>query len=71
MTFYLLFSIVLVVALEKVERTSGSLVGSSIASIQKNTAPKVSSGFSMLKRQLDLIVFTMKSTSLYLTADVT
>ncbi|KAK4753318.1 hypothetical protein SAY87_022116 [Trapa incisa] len=32
---------VLVVALEKVERTSGSLVGSSIASIQKNAAPKM------------------------------
>jgi len=33
--------LVLVVALEKVEKTSGPLIGSSIASIQKNTAPKV------------------------------
>ncbi|KAG9453562.1 hypothetical protein H6P81_006466 [Aristolochia fimbriata] len=32
---------VLVVALEKVERSSGSLIGSSIASIQKSTAPKM------------------------------
>ncbi|XP_031377198.1 AP-5 complex subunit zeta-1 isoform X2 [Punica granatum] len=32
---------VLVVALEKVERTSGSLIGSSIASIQQSTAPKM------------------------------
>jgi len=29
------------VALEKVEKSSGPLIGSSIASIQKNTAPKV------------------------------
>lgn len=33
--------LVLVVALEKVEKNSGPLIGSSIASIQKNTAPKV------------------------------
>lgn len=33
--------LVLVVALEKVERSSGSLIGSSIASIQKSTAPEV------------------------------
>ncbi|XP_056167896.1 uncharacterized protein LOC130138286 isoform X1 [Syzygium oleosum] len=32
---------VLVVALEKVERSSGSLIGSSIASIQKSTAPEM------------------------------
>lgn len=32
---------ILVVALEKVERSSGSLVGSSIASIQKSTAPEM------------------------------
>ncbi|PKA53525.1 hypothetical protein AXF42_Ash009021 [Apostasia shenzhenica] len=32
---------VLVVALEKVERSSGSLLGSSIASIQKSTAPEM------------------------------
>ncbi|KAL3851234.1 hypothetical protein ACJIZ3_013116 [Penstemon smallii] len=32
---------ILVVALEKVERSSGSLVGSSIASIQKNVAPEM------------------------------
>ncbi|KAK3199534.1 hypothetical protein Dsin_022949 [Dipteronia sinensis] len=31
----------LVVALEKVERSSGSLIGSSIASIQKSTAPEM------------------------------
>lgn len=33
--------LVLVVALEKLERSSGSLVGNSIASIQKSTAPEV------------------------------
>ncbi|KZV31823.1 hypothetical protein F511_25936 [Dorcoceras hygrometricum] len=33
--------LVLVVALEKVERSSGSLVGSSIASIQKSAAPEM------------------------------
>ena len=33
--------LVLVVALERVERSSGPLIGNSIASIQKNTAPKV------------------------------
>lgn len=32
---------ILVVALEKVEKSSGSLVGSSIASIQKSTAPEM------------------------------
>ncbi|OVA10575.1 AP-5 complex subunit zeta-1 [Macleaya cordata] len=32
---------ILVVALEKVERSSGSLIGSSIASIQKSTAPEM------------------------------
>ncbi|PON61430.1 AP-5 complex subunit zeta [Parasponia andersonii] len=32
---------ILVVALEKVERSSGSLVGNSIASIQKSTAPEM------------------------------
>ncbi|XP_010908387.1 uncharacterized protein [Elaeis guineensis] len=32
---------ILVVALEKVERSSGTLVGSSIASIQKSTAPEM------------------------------
>ncbi|MCH85902.1 AP-5 complex subunit zeta-1-like, partial [Trifolium medium] len=32
---------ILVVALEKVEKSSGPLIGSSIASIQKNTAPKM------------------------------
>lgn len=32
---------VLVVALEKVERSSGSLVGNSIATMQKSTAPEV------------------------------
>lgn len=32
---------ILVVALEKVERTSGSLIGSSIASIQKSAAPEM------------------------------
>ncbi|XP_077221188.1 AP-5 complex subunit zeta-1 isoform X2 [Tasmannia lanceolata] len=32
---------VLVVAMEKVERSSGSLIGSSIASIQKSTAPEM------------------------------
>ncbi|CAI8617349.1 unnamed protein product [Vicia faba] len=32
---------ILVVALEKVEKNSGPLIGSSIASIQKNTAPKM------------------------------
>ena len=32
---------VLVVAMEKVERSSGSLIGSSIASLQKSTAPEV------------------------------
>ncbi|KAI4333825.1 hypothetical protein L6164_018586 [Bauhinia variegata] len=32
---------ILVVALERVERSSGPLIGSSIASIQKNTAPKM------------------------------
>lgn len=39
---YLFFmQLVLVVALEKVEKSSGSLLGSSIASIQKSTAPEV------------------------------
>uniref|UniRef100_A0A2P2MGM6 Uncharacterized protein LOC105130162 n=1 Tax=Rhizophora mucronata TaxID=61149 RepID=A0A2P2MGM6_RHIMU len=33
--------LVLLVALEKVERSSGSLIGSSIASIQKSTAPEM------------------------------
>lgn len=33
--------LVLVVAMEKVERSSGSLIGSSIASIQKSAAPEV------------------------------
>lgn len=32
---------ILVVALEKVERSSGSLIGSSIASLQKSTAPEM------------------------------
>jgi hypothetical protein len=32
---------VLVVALEKVERSSGTLIGSSIATIQKSAAPEV------------------------------
>lgn len=36
-----MFWLVLVVALEKVEKSSGSLVGSSIASIQKSAAPEV------------------------------
>lgn len=31
----------LVVALEKVERSSGTLIGSSIATIQKSAAPEV------------------------------
>lgn len=44
--FYFFVS-VLVVALEKVERSSGSLIGSSIASIQKSTAPEVT--FDTLK----------------------
>ncbi|KAL5978358.1 hypothetical protein ACLOJK_029475 [Asimina triloba] len=34
-------TLILVVALEKVERSSGSLIGSSIASIQKSTAPEM------------------------------
>lgn len=33
--------VVLVVALEKVEKSSGSLVGNSIASMQKSSAPEV------------------------------
>lgn len=33
--------IVLVVALEKVEKSSGSLVGNSIATMQKSSAPEV------------------------------
>lgn len=37
----MLFTPVLVVALEKVERSSGSLIGSSIASLQKSAAPEV------------------------------
>jgi len=32
---------VLVVALEKVERSSGTLIGSSIATVQKSAAPEV------------------------------
>ncbi|XP_057451598.1 uncharacterized protein LOC130743388 [Lotus japonicus] len=38
---YLLDLPILAVALEKVEKSSGPLIGSSIASIQKNTAPKM------------------------------
>ncbi|XP_020237848.1 AP-5 complex subunit zeta-1 [Cajanus cajan] len=38
---YLIDLPILVVALEKVEKSSGPLIGSSIASIQKNTAPKM------------------------------
>ncbi|XP_027346670.1 AP-5 complex subunit zeta-1 isoform X2 [Abrus precatorius] len=38
---YLVDLPILVVALEKVEKSSGPLIGSSIASIQKNTAPKM------------------------------
>jgi AP-5 complex subunit zeta-1 len=38
--------LVLVVALEKVGRSSGSLIGSSIASIQKSAAPEVFLFFS-------------------------
>lgn len=34
---------VLVIALEKVEKSSGTLIGSSIASIQKSKAPEVMS----------------------------
>lgn len=41
MTFSLPSVLVLVVALQKVERSSGSLIGSSIASIQKSTAPEM------------------------------
>lgn len=41
------FQLVLVVALEKVEKSSGSLLGSSIASMQKSTAPEVN--FETLK----------------------
>lgn len=33
--------VALVVALEKVEKSSGSLVGNSIASMQKSSAPEV------------------------------
>jgi hypothetical protein len=40
--------LVLVVALEKVGRSSGSLIGSSIASIQKSAAPEVFLFFSFL-----------------------
>ncbi|KAB5534793.1 hypothetical protein DKX38_017879 [Salix brachista] len=40
-TFSLPSVLVLVVALQKVERSSGSLIGSSIASIQKSTAPEM------------------------------
>lgn len=39
--FHLNYIVVLVVALEKVEKSSGSLVGNSIASMQKSTAPEV------------------------------
>lgn len=35
------YTTVLVAALEKVEKSSGSLIGSSIATIQKSTAPEV------------------------------
>ena len=41
LTFLYLPVPVLVVALEKVERSPGSLIGNSIASIQKSTAPEV------------------------------
>lgn len=41
LTFSYTSILVLVVALEKVERNSGSLIGSSIASIQKSAAPEV------------------------------
>lgn len=37
----MLFQLVLIVALEKVEKSSGPLIGSSIASIQKSAAPEV------------------------------
>ena len=49
---------VLVVALEKVEWSSGSLIGSSIASLQKSTAPEVIFGMqNMLEtNELALIV---------------
>lgn len=45
--YLFLFQLVLVVALEKVEKSSGSLLGSSIASMQKSTAPEVN--FETLK----------------------
>ena len=41
MVWHLSHLSVLVVALEKVERSTGPLIGSSIASIQKSTAPEV------------------------------
>lgn len=40
-SYFCLSTLVLVVALEKVERSSGSLIGNNIASIQKSAAPEV------------------------------
>lgn len=62
---------VLVVALEKVERSSGPLIGSSIASIQKSTAPEVDFITCRTYSNGIVIKYSLSSKNAFIVADAT